>query len=465
MRYEGKAFAGWFLKNEDGSFGDKASTSTVLTGDLTYYAKWVDPHLMAGTYKGYYTNTWSSGYSLSSATLVVDIFGKTSKTRTGEIVDYNEETGYFYIQTSASTKFYAYYDSVNKVIVMASSSGANAFGKDAYYLFLTDETVSGSKDNVVRWNNNTAGLLTFTVGTAKRTVYIDNDKVYCDVTVSDSNGTIDVTSAIATEGKVITIKKGDTTIETLGYLNGTFVKNDGKEGSYNNTSDDAYGEIYLNGFGTITVGGQSVLYSLDGNKVTFVAGNAMRVITLAGSAYTKTLDGYEGTYTLPDASTLALDGYGNVTGTAKTYVVNGTNITIYDGETSTAYGLDVANKELLGKSVFAGYTFTGTYYDAYDEQNDKISITFDDSSTIAGTYRHNGGQYSSSESAKFTATFDGTTLTLTFTENVANANSYIGKTMVLTLSGNKLTVVSFFKSSGSCVVTKGTTLTCSTFNA
>lgn len=465
VRYEGKAFAGWFLKNEDGSFGDKASTSTVLTGDLTYYAKWVDPHLMAGTYKGYYTNTWSSGYSLSSATLVVDIFGKTSKTRTGEIVDYNEETGYFYIQTSASTKFYAYYDSVNKVIVMASSSGANAFGKDAYYLFLTDETVSGSKDNVVRWNNNTAGLLTFTVGTAKRTVYIDNDKVYCDVTVSDSNGTIDVTSAIATEGKVITIKKGDTTIETLGYLNGTFVKNDGKEGSYNNTSDDAYGEIYLNGFGTITVGGQSVLYSLDGNKVTFVAGNAMRVITLAGSAYTKTLDGYEGTYTLPDASTLALDGYGNVTGTAKTYVVNGTNITIYDGETSTAYGLDVANKELLGKSVFAGYTFTGTYYDAYDEQNDKISITFDDSSTIAGTYRHNGGQYSSSESAKFTATFDGTTLTLTFTENVANANSYIGKTMVLTLSGNKLTVVSFFKSSGSCVVTKGTTLTCSTFNA
>lgn len=426
VRYDGKAFAGWFLKNEDGSFGAEASTSTVLTGDLTYYAKWVDPHLMAGTYKGYYTNTWSSGYSLSSVTLVVDIFGKTSNTRTGEIVDYNKETGYFYIQTSASTKFYAYYDSVNKVIVMASSSGADAFGKDAYYLFLTDETVSGSKDNVVRWNNNTAGLLTFTVGTAKRTVYIDNDKVYCDVTVSDSNGTIDVTSAIATEGKVITIKKGDTTIETLGYLNGTFVKNDGKEGSYNNTSDDAYGEIYLNGFGTITVGEATGSYTLDGDKVTFVVNNAMRVITLAGSAYTKTLDGYEGTYTLPDASTLALDGYGNVTGTTKTYVVSGTNITIFDGETSTAYGLDVANKMLLGKSKFAGLRF------------DKASadyIVFDDSTDITGTmYCGYTSWY-----ITFTGTYDEATKTLTLTVvTQSGTGASTGQQITFTVSDGQL---------------------------
>lgn len=463
VRYKDQAFAGWFLKNEDGSFGAEASTSTVLTDDLTYYAKWIDPHFMTGTYKGYSTYTYTSGYSLSSVTLVVDIFGKTSGARDGgEIVDYNEETGYFYIQTSASTKFYAYYDSVNKVIVMAYSSGADAFGKDAYYLFLTDETVSGSKDNVVRWNNNTAGLLTFTVGTAKRTVYIDNDKVYCDVTVSDSNGTIDVTSAIATDGKVITIKKGDTTIETLGYLNGTFVKNDGKEGSYNNTSDDAYGVIYLNGYGTLTVGGKSVLYSLDGNKVTFVANNAMRIITLGDGTYTKTLDGYEGTYTLPDGtSTITLDGYGNA-GDGKTYVVDGTNITIYDGETSTAYGLDVANKVLLGKSVFAGYTFTGTYYDDWDKSNNAISFVFDDSSQITGTLVVG---YNGTYKAKFTATFDGTKLVITITENVANASDWVGKTLEATLSGQTFTITSWYKTSGTYTFANKGTLTCSTFGA
>ena len=290
--------------------------------------------------------------------------------------------------------------------------------------------------------------------------------MYCNVTVSDSNGTIDVTSAIATEGKVITIKKGDTTIETLGYLNGTFVKNDGKEGSYNNTSDDAYGEIYLNGFGTITVGGQSVLYSLDGDKVTFVAGNAMRIITLAGSAYTKTLDGYEGTYTLPDASTLALDGYGNVTGTTKTYVVSGTRITIYDGETSTIYRIDKSNKTI--KSLFGGYVFSGSYMlgDSYWDSTDvNISIAFDNSGDITGTFTKEtdeGYGSSTTQKVKFTATFDGTTLTLTFTESVSKGTTFEGQTMVLTLSGNKLTIVSY---SGTDTALKGKTLTCSNFNA
>lgn len=451
VRYDGKAFAGWFLKNEDGSFGAEASTSTVLTGDLTYYAKWVVPHFMAGTYKGYYTNTWSSGYSLSSVTLVVDIFGKTSNTRTGEIVDYNEETGYFYIQTSASTKFYAYYDSVNKVIVMASNSGADAFGKDAYYLFLTDETVSGSKDNVVRWNNNTAGLLTFTVGTAKRTVYIDNDKVYCDVTVSDSTGTIDVTSAIATDGKVIAIKKGDTTIETLGYLNGTFVKNDGKEGSYNNTSDDAYGVIYINGYGTLTVGGQQVAYTLDGNKATFVLNNAMRVITLGDGTYTKALDGYEGTYTLPDESTLALDGYGNVTGTSKTYVVSGNNITINDGETSVKYGLDVDNKVLLGKSIFAGltYRYGSKVYDY---------ITFDDDVNISGTL----GMGSNNWVTKFgSGEVNGNELTVTVISCNCGGIS-AGEKIVFTIDGDKLIIKSGKFNSNAVDVAVGYTYTLET---
>lgn len=456
VKYEGKAFAGWFLKNEDGSFGAEASASTTLVGDLTYYAKWVVPAAATGTYKGleiYYT--WSKTDQKPTTTiLTINDDGSFSGIVSGKL----SETDMKQSDGSIVAERFGYVNVAEGVLLMNFKSVTTTLGNDIYIGFRDSDNITGVDFSGSQVNGCLVAWITvkYQDNTTKN-FFVYNDKLYANVTWKSGTASVAANACSKTDTLVMYDENGAAFLKKEGS---TYKAEDGKKGVY--TNSDAYGQIYLDGYGTITVGGQSVLYSLDGNKVTFVVSNAMRVITLGEGTYTKTLDGYEGTYTLPDASTLALDGYGNVTGTSKTYVVNGTNITIYDGETSTAYGLDVANKALLGKSIFAGYTFTGTYYDEWDKSNNAISFVFDDSSQITGTLVvGNRGAYK----AKFTATFDGTKLVMTITENVANASDWVGKTLEATLSGQTFTITSWYKTSGTYTFAKNGKLTCSTFVA
>ena len=175
----------------------------------------------------------------------------------------------------------------------------------------------------------------------------------------------------------------------------------------------------------------------------------MRSITLAGNTYAKALDGYEGTYTLPDGtSTLTLDGYGNA-GDGKTYVISGAMIAIYDGETVTVYEIDVESKTFLGKSKFAGYTFTNKSYKVEFDDVGGI-ITGKLSTTTYPTYEYG-----------FTAVLDGNTLTITITTENYNM-SFVGKTITATVSAGKLTFTSSFKPDNVTDV-NGTDATCADF--
>lgn len=427
VKYEGKAFAGWFLKNEDGSFGAEASTSTVLTGDLTYYAKWVDAPKAVGTYKGWnFCGSTTTGTKvnkdLSTALLTINTNGsytghKIAGTLTDEQAKMTEGA-----MVLGDGKSYHYVNATLGVVWRAyGSSNATGVGDDTYLAFNIGLVSSVDYSGCKNGNGGYLGYLkiTYTDSSVKYAFLYDNKVVEVD-----SFGTgVDVKNIKDTD---VTVYDKDNSIYAK-VVGKAVVLNDGKAGVY--TNSDAYGQIHLDGFGTITVGEATGSYTLDGDKVTFVVSNAMRIITLAGSAYTKTLDGYEGTYTLPDASTLALDGYGNVTGTSKTYVVNGTNITIYDGETSTAYGLDVANKELLGKSVFANYKFllngsTGKY------------IQFADSVDITGRIEVG---YTGFYVEFANGVLSGNELTVTVTAQGGNMGN-VGKTITFTVSGNTLTV-------------------------
>lgn len=430
VKYEGKAFAGWFLKNEDGSFGAEASTSTVLTDDLTYYAKWVDAPKAVGTYKGwnFYGSTTTgtkanNDKDLSTTLLTINTNGSytgsgiTAGTLTDEQAKMTEGA-----MVLGGGKSYHYVNATLGVVWRAvGSSKATGVGDDTYLAFNIDLVSSVDYSGCKDGKGGYLGYLkiTYTDSSVKYAFLYDN-KV---VEVGSFGTGVDVKNIKDTD---VTVYDKDSSIYAK-VVGKAVVLNDGKAGVY--TNSDAYGQIHLDGFGTITVGEATGSYTLDGDKVTFVVNNAMRVITLAGSAYTKTLDGYEGTYTLPDASTLALDGYGNVTGTSKTYVVNGTNITIYDGEMSTAYGLDVANKELLGKSVFANYKFllsgsTGKY------------IQFADSVDITGRIEVG---YTGFYVEFANGVLSGNELTVTVTAQGGNMGN-VGKTITFTVSGNTLTV-------------------------
>ena len=283
--------------------------------------------------------------------------------------------------------------------------------------------------------------VTYTDNTTKM-VFCYEEKVIYDVSFSFGETTYtDVTKL--TKATKMNIVGSDGNVLYV-YENGSILVADGLDGTYTG----GYGEIVVDGYGTLTIGGATVAYTVDGNNITFVAANAMRTVALGEGTYTKVEDAYKGTYTLPDnAGTIMLDGFGGA-GNGKTYVVSGTNITIFDGATSTTYGLDAANKALLGKSIFAGLTFVGSTY----------KVVFDDDTSITGKFTSTA--YPSYEYG-FTGTIEGNLLTITITsENYPMG--FIGTKITATVENGKITFTSSFKYDNVTDI-KNTSATCESF--
>ena len=454
VRHEGKVFAGWFLKDGE-NWGDQATSSTKLTENTTIYARWIDPAAATGTYKGFEIYTgWSKTNTKSNfdTTLTINADGKFTGKVSGTLsVDDRQKTN-----GAVSFGRYGFVNVEENIVLFAFGSGKDTWAKDLYIVFKDYDGISKVEFSATNTNDKLVAWVTITYsnGTIKNH-FIYNDAMYANVSWKSGTSEVSATDCSTTD----TLVMYDATNKAFLKKSGSaYLTADGKEGSYNNV--DVFGEVVLDGYGTLTVNEQTVAYTLNADKTqaTFVLNNQLRVIALGNGTYTLALDGYQGTYTLPDKSTVALDGHGNA-GTG-TYVVNGTSIIIYNGETSTTYGLDVEGKKLLGKSKFAGLTFTGT----------DISITFDDSPLYTGTMRI-GSTYSG-VTLKFTATFDGTTLTMTIlAENGVSWNNgsswgdnsdFSGKVVVMTLSGKTLTATSSETSHAGYPI-KGKTATCADY--
>lgn len=423
--FEGKVFAGWFAKSGD-DWGEQATSFTKVTAAVTYYAKWIEPAASMGTYKGFEIySTWSKE-SITPSTSIITISadgkfsGKVSGTLSSE--DMSKTDG------SILVGRYGYVCTEGDVIVIGySGSNATTWGNDAYIGFRNSDSIKTINYScaVVGGKLVTFMTISYNDHTTKNLLVV-NDEIIYNVTFS-VNGEACNGYGCASKNGVLISKNGSALYV---WKDKTLVGSDGKAGTY--TGD--YGAIVLDGFGSVTVTSVATDYKLDGNNITFVIGGKKLVtVALGEGTYTKVSDGYNGTYTLPDnAGTITLDGFGGA-GDGKTYVVKGTNITIYDGETSTNYGLDVANKTLLGKSIFAGLTFTGEYYSNWDAANVKVTITFSDSSDISGVmYSKNTSYY-----FNFTAELSGNVLTITFGKCVDSGAT--GKTITATISGSTMT--------------------------
>ena len=438
VKFGEKVFAGWFLKHDDGSFGEEASTSTVLEGDTTYYAKWVDAPQSYGTYKGWnmYSNP-ESGVKESFTKQYLDVKADGSyKHENGSgvltdaqavITDGSMVLGdvYFYFNAELGLVWRCY-NKNNTSVGNDTKIGVNT----ALVKSISYSGFKGSEGSYIAYFE-----VTFKDNTVK-TAFLYDSKIVANATWGDDVKAIDAVKADRT------VKVNGVAIAKV--VGKTVIGNDGLTGTY--TGD--YGEIIVDGYGNVTVGGVAVDYTVIAERtIKFVAANSMKevIVDLGNGTYAKVLDGYEGTYTLPDNSTIMLDGFGGA-GDGKTYVVNGSNVTIFDGETSTTYGIDVANKQFLGKSVFAGYTFTGSYKDVWGDTAG-FSIVFDDSPEIKGHFVTNSSVF-----VKFTAVLNGNTLTITVdAENCLSYDSgktyktdsgYSGKVIVMTLTGDTLKVVS-----------------------
>lgn len=422
--FEGKVFAGWFAKSGE-DWGEQATSSTKVTAAVTYYAKWIEPAASMGTYKGFEIySTWSKE-SITPSTSIITISadgkfsGKVSGTLSSE--DMSKTDG------SILVGRYGYVCTEGDVIVIGfSGSNTTTWGNDAYIGFRNSDSIKTINYSCAVVGGKLVTFLTISYNdNTTKNLLVANDEIIYNVTFS-VNGEACNGYGCASKNGVLISKNG---AALYVWKDKTLVGSDGKAGTYTGE----YGEIVVDGYGTLTIGGATAAYTVDGNNITFVAANAMRIVALGEGTYTKVSDGYNGTYTLPDnAGTITLDGLGGA-GNGKTYVVKGANITIYDGETSTTYGLDVANKAFLGKSKFAGLTFTGEYYSDWDGGNVNVTVTFNDSSDISGVMYSNNTSYY----FNFTAELSGNVLTITFGKCVDS--SAPGKTITATISGSTMT--------------------------
>ena len=417
VRYNDKAFAGWFAKSGD-DWGEQATSSTKVTAAVTYYAKWMEPAASMGTYKGFEIySTWSKESITPSASIITisadgKFSGKDSGTLSSE--DMSKTDG------SILVGRYGYVCTEGDVIVIAfSGSNTTTWGNDAYIGFRNSDSIKTINYSCAVVGEKLVTFMTISYNdNTTKNLLVANDEIIYNVTFS-VNGEACNGYGCASKNGVLISKNG---AALYVWKDKTLVGSDGKAGTYTGE----YGAIVLDGFGTLTIGGETTVYTLESNNITFVIGGKKSVVIALGEGtYTKVSDGYNGTYTLPDnAGTITLDGFGGA-GNGKTYVVSGTNITIFDGATSTTYGLDVAKKTLLGKSKFAGCVFT---------HNAVNAITFNDSSDIAGVM--------TCGNAGWTVTFadgvvNGNELTVTVTAQVGTGVE-IGSNIVFTISGNTL---------------------------
>lgn len=426
VKFGEKVFAGWFIKNDDGSFGEEASTSTILEGDTTYYAKWIDAAKSYGEYKGFeiYSN-WAKEMTSFSSMITVKADGTYTGKMSGKLSaeDCLVENG-----SLASAAKYTYFNSEFDVVVFSYGSG-RPWNDDVYIGFRNYGDIKQVDFSALKYDSKLISWITINYkNSPTKNLLIYDEKIYVDVTWTDNvkaNNVKALTTAV-----VVYDRSGDPIFKKVGS---EIMLGDGLGGTF--TGD--YGEIVTDGYGALTIGDVKAEYQVidkTAKKIKFVAANAMRVIALGDGVYTKVADGYAGEYVLPDGETkITLDGFGGA-GDGKTYVVNGTNITIFDGETSTAYGIDVDNKVFLGKSKFAGLTFNGTYYSDFNEGTQKMKIVFADSASISGVLYGYGA--SASYYFNFTAELSGNVITFTFGKCVDSGAT--GKTLIGEINGNTI---------------------------
>ena len=450
--YNGMTFVGWYTMSDAGDLDQKISEGDEITATVVLYAKWVEAPQSYGTYKGWnMDDAFESGTkaSFTSEYLSVAVdgsfkLGSTTGTLTDEQAAITD--GVLLLDNK-----YVYFNKELGLIWTAYSSNPNGVNND------TNVGVDVSRVKSIKYSGCKGAVsyiamfeITYQDNTVK-TAFLFNSKIVANVTWNEG---VDVTAICKQD---FTVKVNGVTIAKV--VAKAVLENDGLGGTY--TGD--YGEIVVDGYGSVTVGGATVDYTVIAERtIKFVSANAMRevVVDLGNGTYAKVQDGYEGTYTLPDNSTLTLDGYGGA-GEGKTYVVSGTNITIYEGETSATYGLDVENKQLLGKSVFAGYTFKGSYLDKWDDST-AFSVVFEDSPEIKGYLSTNNDGLR----VMFTAVLDGTTLTLTMpSENsiswdkcktYKSDSAFNGKVVVMKVEGDTLKVTSTTISNGAYTFKSGT---------
>lgn len=221
---DGYYFDGWYTST-DYAADDKVSSSTVLSGDATLYAHWLDMEdasPLMGTYYGYDVYGTSTTLSKSNSynpTLTVDFNGNYTATYASSSSSVSRGKLENYDETTKSFDGNIYYDATSGLIVMAHLDNPTASAHYTVYVVGSTGTVSTSNVNGANFDDGKYHY----VNTGKGEIFIDvlANKVYFDVKAYDiEDKVISVTSSSSISNStqlVVTVKQGETTLKTFGY--------------------------------------------------------------------------------------------------------------------------------------------------------------------------------------------------------------------------------------------------------
>ena len=417
-----KIFAYWYI-SEDGGVTEQAKyTAETVSKEMTIYCMWYDAFPFVGTFTGF--EIWGDKSFGQNKSLTITEAGVVSGAKSGTIQEFFKSKGSF-VLISGSSKYNGYCDTETGVIAI-NYSQTTGLGNDTYFFF-AKETGIITVISTVNYDSNKTRFMAVKNNDVEFTVVLRDGKVYSDVTVLMS----DIADS---EVKRVILKRGVSIVATFGISGAktvdAVVETDGFEGTYTLAGDEV--AFVLDGQGRYTHGEQTGFYTVAGNAVTLIEAGVVYKFDVENKTFAILTDGLEGTYTLAgDDVAFVLDGLGNYThGTESgTYTVSGTFVKLSNGD---SYVVNVNDKVLtvLAANPFEGKVFTGTYLE-YGEDTIKLTLTFDTGSQIKGVLK-------SYETFYFEATFDGTTLTITFTEGSIDSAA-VGKTLIGKINGSTIT--------------------------
>lgn len=474
-----KMFIGWFN-------GDvEVTNETVLSSDVKLVAKWKDAPFYVTKYVGYNIDNDSVGYesgkSLSyKLTLTTDGKVTGDTTTTWEEANYDPETGIIIFKNNANLYVL---NSSTGIVVAATKYSINSSGSSMnwsdfrIYANYTDDSVKPSF-KAIYWNDGYDKLIEVTLGDKVAYVFSDgaNKKMYIDVTFTDFSGNAIAFADVYKDNTLtpeLVIKANDTVVGKFKATNEKrygYTTDDGHSGTFTGSLNGVSSTVVIDGYGTATVNGVAGTYTYEDETSTYtvVCGDTTYTFTVTDSSLAQVLDGTEGTYT-GSLGDLVLTGYGDATlgGTATTYTVSGSLITITTGEKVTYVTIDKTahTYEITTLSAFAGYTFAGS--GACNDYQGTMKIKFYESAEITGVI---GFNYSLSETdynaGVFKGEYNAETKTLTLTVISASAGSdLVGKVYVFNVTDGTLTFVSTTASRNIFQVNSDYTLTCADFKA
>ena len=441
---EGFIFAGWYTTPtfEEGSAYTEAA---VISEEMSLYADYVTLPSFAGTYKGLEVYGSNNGEGTISSTVyngqitnTLELIHGTGSRGTINFSTYDDVANRAMVNYNKSTVPVWIFEEEGVIIYNYYSTNEDAVPGDMYVMFKGAETVEKVAQAV--WASGNERLFEINVDGQSVIFYANKGTatIHCGVSVTtligDELSVDDVyASGSFAPGLVITAADG-TELERYAYKNGQYGALDGYQGTY---TGDA-GEMVLSGAGDVVLDGISGTYVKVGDVFEVTVANKTVTYALVEGTYTMQLDNLVGTYTGAYGE-IVVNGDGTLTvdGVSGIYTKNDTKIAYTINDVTTSVNLSVEDFTYSTKSMFAGYTFSGNYASWGGDETSYMDIEFEDSTDIVGTiYVDNSTTYY----FDFTAEFVGNTLTMTITSAIDRGA--VGKTIVATLTGNRLDIIS-----------------------